>query len=319
MKKYITAIFATAMMAMGVSAQSVTWGDETRLDSLSYAVGVNTATSLAKDNIPFDYEMFNKAASNTALGVATLEEDEFAIAPGQDLVILNEYFGSKYQARLMAAKATADTLQLADREAYILGQLFESEHERKLVSKAYGMNFGSWLGKCGMPLEVHWVVRGMQELRGDSAKMTNTEAMSHIRYYMTVTRLEEAKKKSNEWLSAMVQQPGVKALPSGLLYKVEVPGDATIHPTADTDKVTVMYKGSKQNGDVFDESKEPISFQLNQVIKGWTEGVKLIGKGGKITLWIPSNLAYGERGAGAAIGPNEALRFDIELIDVQAQ
>ena len=64
------------------------------------------------------------------------------------------------------------------------------------------------------------------------------------------------------------------------------------------------------------EKNNPIEFPLNRVIKGWTEGMKLIGKGGKITLWIPAELAYGERGAGNDIGPNEALRFDVELLEV---
>ena len=63
----------------------------------------------------------------------------------------------------------------------------------------------------------------------------------------------------------------------------------------------------------------PIEFALNQVIKGWTEGMKFIGKGGKIVLWIPASLAYGEKGAGDNIGPNEALYFDIELLDVTSK
>ena len=63
----------------------------------------------------------------------------------------------------------------------------------------------------------------------------------------------------------------------------------------------------------------PIEFPLNRVIKGWTEGMKLVGKGGRITLWIPSELAYGEYGSGQNIGPNQALRFDVELLEVIKQ
>ena len=81
----------------------------------------------------------------------------------------------------------------------------------------------------------------------------------------------------------------------------------------------VNYEGNTSDGNVFDSSYErgePISFPLNRVIKGWTEGMKLVGVGGQITLWIPSELAYGERGAGADIGPNQALEFKVELLEV---
>ena len=109
---------------------------------------------------------------------------------------------------------------------------------------------------------------------------------------------------------------------SGLLYRVERQGNGEF-PTADTDRVTVHYEGSLQSGEVFDSSydrDDTITFGLNQVIKGWTEGLKLIDKGGEITLWIPSDMAYGERGAsGSIIGPNAALKFKVELFGINEE
>ena len=82
----------------------------------------------------------------------------------------------------------------------------------------------------------------------------------------------------------------------------------------------VHYRGTLANGTEFDSSYrrgQPAEFPLNRVIKGWTEGMKLVGKGGKITLWIPAELAYGKRGAGRDIGANEALEFSVEVVDVK--
>ena len=116
-------------------------------------------------------------------------------------------------------------------------------------------------------------------------------------------------------------------------------GDETKKATSDSDRVTVHYTGRTREGKVFDtsifanrpkeqqkmileqnpamaEADEPITFNLDQVIAGWTEGMKLVGVGGTIKLWIPSELAYGPRGAGGDIGPNEALEFEVELLDV---
>ena len=124
--------------------------------------------------------------------------------------------------------------------------------------------------------------------------------------------------QSREWLLEVEKQTDVQKTESGLLYRVDREGN-DVFATKDTDVVEVNYEGRTRNGEVFDSSYErgeSISFTLNHVIRGWTEGMKLIGEGGQITLWIPAELAYGERGAGQDIGPNEALEFKVELVKV---
>jgi FKBP-type peptidyl-prolyl cis-trans isomerase len=106
--------------------------------------------------------------------------------------------------------------------------------------------------------------------------------------------------------------------PSGLQYRILRQG-AGAKPKA-TNRVRVNYHGWLDDGKVFDSSyqrREPISFGLNQVIPGWTEGMQLVGEGGMIELWIPSNLGYGARGAPGAIPPNATLHFLVELLQVQ--
>lgn len=107
---------------------------------------------------------------------------------------------------------------------------------------------------------------------------------------------------------------------SGLKYTILKEGEG-VSPTA-TDEVTVHYVGQLTNGKVFDSSisrGEPTSFPLNGVIPGWTEGLQLMKPGGVAIFYIPGKLAYGERGAGADIGPNETLLFGVQLISVNAQ
>jgi FKBP-type peptidyl-prolyl cis-trans isomerase FkpA len=120
------------------------------------------------------------------------------------------------------------------------------------------------------------------------------------------------------FLKANASKPGVKTTSSGLQYLVLEEGKGK-SPKA-TDTVLVHYKGNLLDGTEFDSSykrNEPISFPLNGVIPGWTEGVQLMKEGGKIRLFIPSNLAYGSRGAGGVIPPDSTLVFDIELLKVQ--
>ncbi len=131
---------------------------------------------------------------------------------------------------------------------------------------------------------------------------------------MAQTALETGK----AYLAENASKPGITQTASGLQYKILEPGTGKA-PKA-TDTVLVNYRGTLLNGTEFDSSykrNKPIEFPLNGVIPGWTEGVQLIKEGGKIQLFIPPNLAYGSRGAGGAIGPDETLIFEVELLKVR--
>lgn len=131
-------------------------------------------------------------------------------------------------------------------------------------------------------------------------------------------QLEKQKKDGADFLAANAKKDSVKTTASGLQYKIIKEGTGKI--PADTSTVTVNYRGKLIDGTIFDESYsrgEPTTFQLNQVIRGWTEGLKLMKEGGKIELYIPSELAYGDRPAGQLIQPGSALIFEVELISVK--
>ena len=127
-----------------------------------------------------------------------------------------------------------------------------------------------------------------------------------------------AKSEGTAFLAKNGQRAEVTTTASGLQYEVLTEGDGSRHPAA-SDKVTVHYTGKNLDGSVFDSSVErgqPATFGLNQVISGWTEGVQLMTPGAKYRFYIPSDLAYGERGAGADIAPGATLMFDVELISI---
>ncbi len=131
---------------------------------------------------------------------------------------------------------------------------------------------------------------------------------------MAVTPLQ----RSEDYLKENAKKEGVKSLPSGLQYKVIKDG-AGKSPKA-TDTAVVHYRGTTTDGKEFDSSYkrgEPAEFPVNRVIPGWTEGLQLMKEGAKWMLYIPPNLAYGERGAPGAIGPNEALIFEVDLLRVK--
>ena len=128
---------------------------------------------------------------------------------------------------------------------------------------------------------------------------------------------QKAKEEGDKYRAEFAKKDGVKTTQSGLLYRVVEAGKGeAIKPT---DTVKVHYTGKLPNGKVFDSSVErgqPAEFRLNQVVKGWTEGLQLVKKGGKIELVLPPELAYGKQGAGASIPPDATLYFEVEVLDV---
>lgn len=139
--------------------------------------------------------------------------------------------------------------------------------------------------------------------------------------YRTWTNHKSAEQNIEQgqvFMTENAKKPDVITTHSGLQYEVLKPGTGTEHPTA-TSRVKVHYEGRLLDGTVFDSSyqrNEPIVFGLNQVIKGWQEGVQLMTEGEKVRLYVPANLGYGKNGAGP-IPPSATLIFEIELLAIQ--
>ncbi len=192
------------------------------------------------------------------------------------------------------------------------------------LSYALGTDFGMSLQRLINTLEdemnMDLFYQGVEDVLNDEVVMEQQEAFAFLRNYMNIVNPQKALAKSTEYLAEIEKQEGVQKTESGLLYQIVREGNPDKKATLDTDRVKVMYEGKTRAGKVFDSSYErgdTAQFALNQVIKGWTEGMKLIGEGGEIKLWIPANLAYGVRGTrDGSIGPNTAITFTVELVEV---
>jgi len=200
------------------------------------------------------------------------------------------------------------------------GQTFQNENDK--VSYAFGLIIAGNLASQGVKdLNSDMMSAGIAAaLSGKDAKMDAATANQIVQSFMQKQQESagaEAKKEGADFLAANKSKPGIKTTASGLQYEVLREGTGA-SPVA-TDKVNVHYHGTLINGKVFDSSVdrgEPISFPLNGVISGWTEGLQLMKEGGKTRFFIPENLAYGSRGAGADIKPYSALIFEVELLNI---
>lgn len=201
---------------------------------------------------------------------------------------------------------------------------------RQKVSYIIGSNIGRQLKQDGIDLDLAVLVKGLQEgLAGAKPLLTDEEiqqAMTQFQQQMAAKQQQKAlaagDKNKQDGVAFLAQNKaaeGVKALPSGLQYKVLKSGAGPSPKLADT--VTTHYRGTLLDGTVFDSSYDrgqPATFPVGGVIKGWTEALQLMKVGDKWQLFVPAELAYGERGAGQDIGPNATLVFEVELLGIEA-
>ncbi len=208
--------------------------------------------------------------------------------------------------------------------------------EKDKISYTIGSNLGKNFKEQNFDFNPELIARGISDaMAGTMTLMTEEEMKTTFAEFQKVmmakqqekTKMEQeqnghlaeaAKKRGADFMANNAKQPGVVTLPSGVQYKIVTEGSGPKPSASST--VTTHYRGALLSGKVFDSSYDrgqPASFPVNGVIAGWTEVLQLMPVGSKWTVWIPSDKAYGDQGAGQDIGPGETLGFDIELISIQ--
>lgn len=302
------------------------------IDTLSYALGCDLGNFMKKGLNPYmklDHKPIISSIKEY-IEKGNVKVEGITITDDNVLEMSQKHFGNELPEKLDAAMkdSTGKT------------EVFTPQ-EKNIVSAIIGVDMVSGLIKNGFDVEANSFVMGITD-SFDGEKKMNEQAIQSVIINESKKKAEELAennaRESQEWLAGIEKMNGVKKTASGLLYKIVKAGDTGIKATKDTDVVKVLYTGKTRKDVTFDSNRwndmpaqrkemikayqpdmakdNPIEFPLNGVIPGWTEGMKLVGKGGRIHLWIPAELAYKEMGAGQDIGPNEALFFDVELLEV---
>ena len=213
---------------------------------------------------------------------------------------------------------------------FVTGPALAAELETDAQKLGYiiGMDIGNSLKQQGAEFDLDSLLEAVRATYNGEALALTPEQAATIREEYIAKRRAEAETERQAMAGANAAagdkfllenrvKEGVVVTDSGLQYKVVEMGDGK-KPAA-TDKVTVNYRGTLLNGEEFDSSyarNQPVSFQLDQVIPGWTEGLQLMPVGSKFMFYIPPNLAYGPAGGGP-IGPNATLIFEVELLGIE--
>ena len=319
-----------AFVAMTIStAFSGAGQPQTLIDSLSYCVGADMGL-----NITFGIKDLNldKAAVIESIkdfiANGDVESEEFM----EEMQQLQTFQYTKFMPYMQA-------LQDESHDPNALPELYDEQFTREDIARYIGHSMAASIMGADMELNMSFFYKGMND--AFNAESPDPESINKV-LCITLDQMEqifisyreelEAKAQSEfeallrenteaceEWLAEVEQMEGVIKTESGLLYRIDRVGNGA-QPTKDSDVVLVHYEGKNCHGEVFDSSYqrgESISFPLDGVIKGWTEGLQLMSIGSKYKLYLPYQLAYGERGAGANIPPYAALIFTVELLGIE--
>lgn len=200
------------------------------------------------------------------------------------------------------------------------------DNDKSKFSYAIGVSIGRQIKGDGLDVDSAALTQAITDMINGTPPRLKPEEMQAAVENMQKKRNEQKQamadknlKSGKDFLAKNKKEKGVTELPNGMQYKVIKEGNGK--QPKPTDTVSVHYRGTLISGTVFDSSidrGEPATFPLNGVIKGWQEILPMMKEGAKWQVFIPASLAYGENGAGASIGPNETLIFEIELLSVKS-
>lgn len=189
------------------------------------------------------------------------------------------------------------------------------------VSYIVGMNIGYNIQKMDTTLRADAIVKGINDVLKSKEMMSVEDARTYYLAYMTYDVYERVRNYEEQYLSDLKASDNkIQRTKSGLTYKVQKLGDMNNTASSDRDTVVLIYRAERLSGeevDVVAERDDTMRMALRQLTSGMKEGVKLIGEGGSITLWMPSELAYGAEGnVEKGVNPNEMLRYEVEIVDI---
>jgi FKBP-type peptidyl-prolyl cis-trans isomerase len=253
----------------------------------------------------------------------------FLVTSTSTLVLLGAAFAQQTPAKTPPAASTKKTTTTKRTTPAKKPVVLTTQKDK--VSYAIGMSMAKSVQRQSLDVEPDILVKGLRDvLAGNKPLLTDEEASATLTAMQTDMRAKQQekaqqaavsnKKEGEDFLAANKSKEGVVTLPSGLQYKVLKQGSGP-KPSA-SDSVVCNYRGTLINGTEFDSSYkrgQPLTIPVNGVIKGWTEALQLMPVGSKWQLFVPSDLAYGQRGAGQDIGPNATLIFEVELLSIQGK
>lgn len=306
MKRIVITIVLILPFFVNVFGQKKSKLLKTQLDSVSYALGINIAQGFAEQNVT------RINTKKVAKGFNDFEKNKPKISKEESMKVLQNFMmNHQMKAQDTLGSMVAYKKSLLDSVSYALGVNVSESFKKQGVEGLSGKLLGKGLLGFYKGFPILNVEKSLSILQ---SFMVEVQAAQVEKEKLAAAPRIEA---GEAFLSANAKRPEVITLPSGLQYEIIKEGKGEV-PT-ESSMVSTHYHGTLIDGTVFDSSVdrgEPIQFGVTQVIPGWTEALQLMPVGSKWMLYIPYDLAYGERGTGADIKPYSTLIFEVELLEI---